>query len=116
MVFILWYDGYDRTYHRTMIQKAIVPSPEKGIVPWSKRNEKTMKNHATIAVHNFWWLTPFSTILVPLESWHSQLSNGTKIVENGVDHQKLWTIVGGAFPASISADSIPKTNILFLVN
>ena len=32
-VFILWYDGYDRTYHRTMIQKAVVPSPEKGIVP-----------------------------------------------------------------------------------
>ena len=38
------------------------------------------------------------------------------MIENGVDHQKLWTVVDGAFPASISADSIPKANILFLVN
>ena len=56
-------------------------------------------NAPSTTVHNFWWSTPFSAILVPLERWECQLSNGTKIVKNGVDHQKLWTVVDGAFPA-----------------
>ena len=33
----------------------------------------------------------FLTILAPLKSWDSQLSNGTKINKNGYQQQKLWT-------------------------
>ena len=33
---------------------------------------------------------PFLTKIVPLESSHSQLSNGTKIIKNGAILRKLW--------------------------
>ena len=56
---------------------------------------KTNENHATPIVHNFWRLTPFSTISVPFKSWHSQFSNGTKIAENGANHRKLWPLLVG---------------------
>ena len=42
--------------------------------------------------HKCRWLYSFLMILVPFESWDSGLSNGTRIVKNGVLQRKLWSI------------------------
>ena len=50
------------------------------------------ENMSTRLVHNFLNIDPFLTRLVPLESSHSQLSNGINLVKNGYMLRKLWTL------------------------
>ena len=42
-------------------------------------------------LHNFLDIDPFLMIFMPSESYHSQLSNGIKIIKNGSILRKLWS-------------------------
>ena len=55
-------------------------------------------------LHNFRNTDPFLMIFAPLESSHSQLSNGTKLIKNGSILRKLWVNqVGRSFHPEIGA-------------
>ena len=50
------------------------------------------EKHPPKSVHNFFCTTPQKMILAPLESWRWEFSNAFRILKNGYNERRLWSI------------------------